>query len=61
MFSISNDETDVRELIVPCYIIEHEKGRLLWDGGLPSSVADHEGYQKKGPDTFYYRNLSKLS
>jgi len=48
MFSISNDETDVRELIVPCYIIEHEKGRLLWDGGLPSSVADHKGYDETG-------------
>ncbi len=48
MFSIANDETDVRELIVPCYIIEHEKGRLLWDGGLPSSVADHEGYDEGG-------------
>ncbi len=48
MFSIANDETDVRELIVPCYIIEHENGRLLWDGGLPSSVADHEGYDDQG-------------
>ena len=48
MFSISNDETDVRELIVPCYIIEHEKGRLLWDGGLPSSIAEHEGYDEGG-------------
>ena len=44
-FSISNDETDVRELIVPCYIIEHPKGRLLWDGGLPSATADLEGWQ----------------
>ncbi len=48
MFSIANDETDVRELIVPCYIIEHQNGRLLWDGGLPSSVNDHEGYDDQG-------------
>lgn len=48
MFSITNDETDVRELIVPCYIIEHEKGRLLWDGGLSSSIAEHEGYDEGG-------------
>lgn len=48
MFSIANDETDVRELIVPCYIIEHDKGRLLWDGGLPSSVSEHEGYDEGG-------------
>ena len=47
-FSIAGDETDVRELAVPCYMIEHEKGRLLWDGGLPSVVADTEGWQGEG-------------
>jgi glyoxylase-like metal-dependent hydrolase (beta-lactamase superfamily II) len=45
MFSIADDETDIRELIVPCYVVEHEKGRLLWDGGLPSGIADTEGWQ----------------
>ena len=39
-FGINNHEINVRELVVPCYIIEHEKGRLLWEGGLPSYVAD---------------------
>jgi N-acyl homoserine lactone hydrolase len=39
-FSIEDDETDVRELIVPCYIIDHPDGRMLWDGGLPSSYAE---------------------
>ena len=39
-FSIENDETDVRELIVPCYVIEHPDGVMLWDGGLPSSWVD---------------------
>ncbi|MBL4821752.1 MAG: N-acyl homoserine lactonase family protein [Gammaproteobacteria bacterium] len=34
-FGLSNDDTDVRELIVPCYVIEHEDGRMLWDAGLP--------------------------
>ncbi len=48
MFSISNDETDIRDLIVPCYVVEHEKGRLLWDGGLPSKTADVEGWQGEG-------------
>lgn len=47
-FSISDDETDVRDLIVPCYVVEHDEGRLLWDGGLPSSVADAEGWQGEG-------------
>jgi glyoxylase-like metal-dependent hydrolase (beta-lactamase superfamily II) len=47
-FSISDDETDIRDLIVPCYVVEHEKGRLLWDGGLPSKTADVEGWQGEG-------------
>ncbi len=43
MFNLSNDETDVRELFVPCYLVEHEKGRLFWDGGLPKPMADAPG------------------
>lgn len=39
-FGIGDDETAVRELFVPCYLIEHPKGRLLWDAGLPSSLAE---------------------
>ncbi|MEC8074563.1 MAG: hypothetical protein VX122_00310, partial [Pseudomonadota bacterium] len=38
-FSIGDDETTVRELVVPCYIINHPRGTLLWDGGLPSAIA----------------------
>ena len=42
-FGLSNDETEVRELFVPCYLIEHEQGRLLWDAGLPlDSVGPRE-------------------
>lgn len=59
MFSISDDETDVRDLIVPCYVVEHEKGRLLWDGGLPSSVADVEGWQGEGMLSRLDRTLSE--
>jgi N-acyl homoserine lactone hydrolase len=43
-FGIDDDETDVRELIVPCYVVEHPEGRMLWDGGLPSSVAETDGW-----------------
>ena len=39
MFSLSNDETPVRELFVPCYLIEHPEGRLVWDAGLPLAMA----------------------
>ncbi len=38
-FGVSNDETDVRQMFVPCYLIEHEEGRLLWDSGLPIEFA----------------------
>jgi N-acyl homoserine lactone hydrolase len=39
MFSLQPDETPVRELFVPCYLIEHGNERLLWDTGLPLSAA----------------------
>ncbi len=38
-FGLSNEDTKVRELFVPCYLVEHPKGRLLWDGGLPLALA----------------------
>jgi N-acyl homoserine lactone hydrolase len=43
IFNLTEGESSVREMFVPCYLIEHENGRLLWDGGLPKSVADAEG------------------
>jgi N-acyl homoserine lactone hydrolase len=43
MFNLEEGDTDVREIFVPCYLIEHANGRLLWDGGLPKSIADAEG------------------
>ncbi len=57
-FSISDDETDIRDLIVPCYVVEHEEGRLLWDGGLPSNTADAEGWQGEGMLSRLDRTLS---
>jgi N-acyl homoserine lactone hydrolase len=48
MFGLADDETDVRELAVPCYLIEHPRGRLLWDGGLPSALASTPGWQSDG-------------
>ncbi len=29
-----------RTLFVPCYLIEHPEGRLIWDAGLPDSLAE---------------------
>ena len=37
-----------RLLVVPCFLIRHPKGDLLWDTGLPQSIADRPGGQ--GPD-----------
>ena len=39
-FGLAEDETEVRELHVPCFIVEHPSGTLLWDGGLPSEDLD---------------------
>jgi len=38
-FSLRNDETPVRELFAPCYLIEHPQGTLLWDSGLQLELA----------------------
>jgi N-acyl homoserine lactone hydrolase len=43
MFGLSADETPVRELFVPCYLIRHADGLLFWDGGLPLAVAEADG------------------
>jgi len=32
-----------KTLIVPCYLIRHPKGDLIWDTGLPQSIADLPG------------------
>ena len=49
-FGIGDDETTVRESVVPCYIINHPRGTLLWDGGLPSAIANISGWQRN-PET----------
>ena len=38
-FGLTNEETDVRELFVPCYLVENNGQWLLWDGGLPLDAA----------------------
>jgi glyoxylase-like metal-dependent hydrolase (beta-lactamase superfamily II) len=40
-FGLGNDETAVRKMFVPCYLIEHDADgveRLLFDAGLPPAV-----------------------
>ena len=38
-FGLTNAETPVRELFVPCYLIQHPQGKLMWDTGLPLAIA----------------------
>ena len=35
LFGLSNEETAVRELFVPCYLIQHDEHLMVWDAGLP--------------------------
>lgn len=37
-FGLSNAQTPVRKLFVPCYLIDHPQGRMLFDLGLPENV-----------------------
>ena len=39
-FSLTMDEVSTLELSVPCYLIEHTNGTLLWDAGLSDSLAE---------------------
>ncbi|MCE3290109.1 MAG: metallo-beta-lactamase family protein [Caulobacter sp.] len=32
-----------RDLVVPCYLIRHPKGDLIWDTGVPQAIADLPG------------------
>lgn len=43
-FGLTDAQTDVRTLYSPCYLIEHEAGRLLWDAGLPPAFAAADGW-----------------
>ena len=42
-FGLTNAETTVREMFVPCYLVQHPGGNLLWDAGLdPDLVGQGE-------------------
>ena len=38
-FGLSQEETATRHMFVPCYLIQHPGGLLLWDAGLDPSIA----------------------
>lgn len=60
MFGLTNEETAVRELAVPCYLIDHPKGLLLWDTGLPSALAGTQTFTEvsEGVAALYPKSLS---
>ena len=49
MFGVGDDETDVRDMIVPCYVVEHPAGSLLWEGGLPLAIAEAGDWVESPP------------
>ena len=53
-FSLTNEETTVRELFVPCYLIEHPEGRLVWDAGLPLEYVGRDSFEPQPGMSFSY-------
>ncbi len=37
-FGLADHERDVRHGPFPCYMVEHPRGRLLWDGGIAAQL-----------------------
>ena len=38
IFSLTAEEAATDILTVPCYLIEHPEGRLVWDAGVPAEA-----------------------
>lgn len=53
-FSLTNEETTVRELFVPCYLVEHPQGRLVWDAGLPLEFVGRDTTESQPGMSFSY-------
>lgn len=52
MFSDTGDyDGESAELVVPCFVIRHPKGVLLWDAGLGDAIACAPAAQKPGSDS----------
>ncbi len=48
-FSLSNDEVSTMEAAVPCFLIEHEQGTLMWDLGLTEDLFEAGTTIPEGP------------
>jgi len=49
-----------RDLIVPCFLIRHPKGDLLWETGLPQTIYDQPGHKAFGMFTVEHRLTDQL-
>ena len=43
IFGVTEGETEVRELFVPCYLIKHDDHLMIWDAGLPLTDVGEAG------------------
>lgn len=59
-FGLSNQQTPVRKLFVPCYLIDHPAGRLLFDLGLPPAIAG-QGRVEYGPGSYMQQDRSLVA
>ncbi len=41
-FNLTGEEAGTNEMFVPCYLIDHPDGKLLWDLGLPATARSGE-------------------
>ncbi len=51
-FGLSNEETSVRELFVPCYLIKHDDHLMVWDAGLPLADVGQSGGNSRYQTSF---------
>ncbi|MCY3639423.1 MAG: N-acyl homoserine lactonase family protein, partial [Gammaproteobacteria bacterium] len=56
-FGLKNADTDVRRMFVPCYLIRHPRGDLLWDAGLDPAIAGQGVVDGGGFTMTYARSL----
>lgn len=61
-FNFKEGEVPARDLVVPCYLVVHPKGTLMWDTGtLPDSVFAGKGPVTQGISTVQRPLLPQLA
>ena len=57
LFSLGNDETPVRKMFVPCYLIDRPDGTLLWDAGLDPAHVGKGRFEENGIYQIYEKSV----